>query len=68
MIFIINPDGESLEYLLEIDACGVRWSFYFIGTDGKLYGYQVETEGYYSGEFNKLEAQTIAKFIIRMQL
>ena len=65
VLFIINPDDEGLEFLLEIDACGVRWSFYFIGTDGKLYGYKVEAEGYCVGVFNKLEPQAIAKIIIR---
>ena len=70
VIFVVRPDPyDSMEELLETEAAGdIRWSFYFIGRDDKLYGYQYETEGYYVGAFNKLEPQAIAKIIIREQL
>jgi hypothetical protein len=68
VIFIINPSGDSMEELLEMDSCGVRWSFYFIGRGGKLHGYQCEIGGYCLGVFNKLEPQAIANIIIRKQM
>jgi hypothetical protein len=68
VIFVIRPDPyESMEELLESYG-SVRWSFYFIGRDGKLYGYQDETCGYCVGVFNKLDSQAIAKLIIREQM
>jgi hypothetical protein len=69
VIFVIRPEDESMEELLEIEAyCSVRWSFYFIARDGKLHGYQDETGGYCVGVFNQLESHAIAKIIIQHQL
>jgi len=56
-----------MDYWLENDSF-VRSSFYFIGEDDKLYGYQHEIGGYCVGVFNELEPQAISEFIIREQM
>lgn len=65
-MFIINAQDEDINNLTE---CGfVRSSFYFLGEDNFLYGYQYELGGYYVGVFDELSPKAVSDYIIRVQM